>query len=438
MAGIIEKNGRFEIRFQLGRNNRKSFYPGKISGKTPESRRKRVEKIREYLTDLAHRYRYGGKLEPSTEKWVAGCDDEQHHKLAKLGLVEPRRDRSGKECRELGPFCDAYIKSRTDLKPGTLDNYKHARRLLVEKFTAGRLLASITPADARRWTRWLASDKDHAEATISKHVKRAKTIFNEAVNDRLIESSPFTDVRSGSEVNRDRDHFVDRSAATTVLKGCPNHNWRLIVALARFGGLRRCEVLTIGWSDILWDVEKMRIDSPKTGLRFCPIFPELRPFLDVSFSEADEYAIRCVSDYHRDSNLGTRLNRIVESAGVIPWPKTFQNMRATRRTELQERYQDHVVNTWLGHSSKTAEKHYLQVTDSHWSDGCGELTGDPIDLESDTESVPQKSPHASTVNAPQSPATTRGDSSKSPRIPVDVVQGSLSPVTSATPQGLEP
>ena len=39
----------------------------------------------------------------------------------------------------------------------------------------------------------------------------------------------------------------------------------------------------------------------------------------------------------------------------------------TRRTELQERFPDHVVNRWMGHSGKVAEKHYLQVTDEHWS-----------------------------------------------------------------------
>ncbi len=34
--------------------------------------------------------------------------------------------------------------------------------------------------------------------------------------------------------------------------------------------------------------------------------------------------------------------------------------------ELQEVFPDHVVNKWLGHSGKVAEKHYLQVTDEHW------------------------------------------------------------------------
>ena len=57
------------------------------------------------------------------------------------------------------------------------------------------------------------------------------------------------------------------------------------------------------------------------------------------------------------------MNRIIALAGIEPWPKTFHNCRATRRTELQGEFKTHVVNAWIGHGSAVAEKHYLQVTD---------------------------------------------------------------------------
>ena len=52
----------------------------------------------------------------------------------------------------------------------------------------------------------------------------------------------------------------------------------------------------------------------------------------------------------------------------------------TRRTELQERFPDHVVNRWMGHSGKVAEKHYLQVTEEHWGEASrfGSHTGSHI------------------------------------------------------------
>ncbi|WP_186776309.1 hypothetical protein [Rubripirellula reticaptiva] len=52
------------------------------------------------------------------------------------------------------------------------------------------------------------------------------------------------------------------------------------------------------------------------------------------------------------------MNRIIERAGLTPWEKTFQNLRASRRTELDERYPSHVADAWMGHDCAMAKKHY--------------------------------------------------------------------------------
>ena len=46
--------------------------------------------------------------------------------------------------------------------------------------------------------------------------------------------------------------------------------------------------------------------------------------------------------------------------------KDFREPRATRRTELEHLFPSHVVNAWLGHSAKVAEKHYLQIRPDDW------------------------------------------------------------------------
>ncbi|MGB7156829.1 MAG: hypothetical protein WBD40_02105 [Tepidisphaeraceae bacterium] len=48
------------------------------------------------------------------------------------------------------------------------------------------------------------------------------------------------------------------------------------------------------------------------------------------------------------SNLRTQFLRILDAAGVAPWPKLFQNLRSTRQTELTEEFPAHVVCAWLG------------------------------------------------------------------------------------------
>ena len=65
---------------------------------------------------------------------------------------------------------------------------------------------------------------------------------------------------------------------------------------------------------------------------------------------------------------------MLNSAGVAPWPKSFVNLRASYRTDLQERFPDHVINTLLGPSSRIAERHYLQTTEAHWGRAIAQCT----------------------------------------------------------------
>ena len=140
------------------------------------------------------------------------------------------------------------------------------------------------------------------------------------------------------------------------------------------------EVTGLRWDDVLWEQSRLRIRSPKTGLRFCPIFPELLPILEAAFDVAPEGSVYCVGRFGGiGRNLATTLKRIITNAGCKPWPKTFINLRSTRRTELQEKFPSHVVDEWLGHSTKTAEKHYLQVTEDHWQAGAVIATGKPVE-----------------------------------------------------------
>lgn len=69
-----------------------------------------------------------------------------------------------------------------------------------------------------------------------------------------------------------------------------------------------------------------------------------------------------------NTNLRTQLLRIINRAGLKPWPKLFQNLRSTRETELAESFPIHVVTAWLGNSQLVATKHYLQVTDAHFEE----------------------------------------------------------------------
>ena len=125
----------------------------------------------------------------------------------------------------------------------------------------------------------------------------------------------------------------------------------------------------------------MRVSSPETehhpgkDSRVVPIFPELRPYLEEAFELAPEDAVYVVERYRkasmgskgwRNCNLRTRMLDIVWKAGLKEWPRLFHNLRASRETELCERFPLHVVAAWLGNTPTIAQRHYLQTTEQHF------------------------------------------------------------------------
>ena len=142
--------------------------------------------------------------------------------------------------------------------------------------------------------------------------------------------------------------------------------------------------------------------SPKTEhhaggeSRVVPLFPELRPHLEMAWEQADPGEEYVISRY-RDTNvnLRTQLCKIIDRAGLMPWPKLFQNLRATRQTELAEKFPGHVVCAWIGNTRAVADKHYLQVTSQHFNQASRELST------TETAQNPAQQTYAESHNASQ-------------------------------------
>jgi hypothetical protein len=118
-----------------------------------------------------------------------------------------------------------------------------------------------------------------------------------------------------------------------------------------------------------------------------PLFPELRPFLDEAFSMAEEGETWVVPMLNGDAdkNLGTTFRKIVRRAGVEVWPKPFQNLRASRQTELEQHFATYKVCAWLGNTPTIAYKHYLTVTDDDFDSAVATKTGDWLGMQTPAE-----------------------------------------------------
>lgn len=374
MASIArDKNGTRRILFVAPDGKRPTIRLGKVSQRAAEAVKFRVEQL------LAAKLT-GHAVEADTARWVADLEPTMADKLARVGLInrlEPE------PVVQLGEFLAEYVASRCDVKPASKLVWGHVQRNLTVFFGEDRDVRTITPGDADAFKLFLVGEK-LAPTTIHKRLQFARTFFRAMLRRKLIAENPFADVKSPLAAVADRQRFVTREETARVLQACPDHHWRTIIALARYGGLRcPSEVLSLRWQDLDWETGRIVVQSPKTEhlpgkeTRTIPLFPELREHLATSFELADDGAVYVVNERFRkaaitaggwaNANLRTRLTKIIHRAGLQPWPRLFQNLRASRETELVENYPVQVVTSWLGNTPGIAMKHYLMTTDEHFA-----------------------------------------------------------------------
>ena len=300
------------------------------------------------------------------EFFVPGCPKRKLQVLADVG----RRLRS-----TLSGFLDEYLAARTDLTPGTHSNLRAARIWLEKYFGADRELDSIAPGEADQYRAWLGT-AGHAENHIRGLCRKARQFFRAALRQRIIRENPFAGMKRLTDLPspKSRQFYVTRSLAEQVLAACPCDEWRLIFALARYGGLRcPSELVTLKWDDIDWkkgqfiafDMKRKRHDGRET--RDVPLFPELRPFLEACYRAKDRHPTKVIKRVQcTKNNLRTQMTRILERAGIKVWPKLFQNLRSSRESELIKVHGVEVACQWIGNTPAVAMKHYLQITDEDY------------------------------------------------------------------------
>jgi hypothetical protein len=147
------------------------------------------------------------------------------------------------------------------------------------------------------------------------------------------------------------------------------------------------ELAPLKLADIDWERGRLRITSPKTadcgkGERWIPLFPELRLHVEAAFETAVEgevYLVRhpCLRQRGANKVLRAAMLSLLRKAGVSPWPRLFQNLRASRETELAADYPLHVVCAWIGNTNSITMRHYLQVTDADYRKAAGAESGAP-------------------------------------------------------------
>lgn len=312
------------------------------------------------------------KLTSQIESWLTGIGPKIGDKLVEFGLLRPVAET---ESTQLGPFLDRYLALRTDVKPTTATAFTFTQRNLVAFFGYDRDLTTINKLEAREFRAHLQKTKlDGGESlaanTMRRRVTMASQFFNAAVEAGIIEKNPFRGVGEAVRANKARMYFLTVDDAAKVLAACPSAEWKLVFGLARWGGLRiPSEINELKWEDFDWAGGKFLVHSPKTEhhegkeCRWVPIFDELYPIVREAWEKAEPGDVYVLNRYRNHTNLATGFKIIVKRAGLKQWPKTFQNLRSTRETELMAVHPIDKVCEWIGNTPLIAMKHYKQQRD---------------------------------------------------------------------------
>ncbi|MEO1982874.1 MAG: tyrosine-type recombinase/integrase, partial [Fuerstiella sp.] len=317
----------------------------------------------------------GGTVELTTAKWLGDIGEKLHAKLVRAGLTAPKAAAAVEPDQEpsitLAAFLDEYVATGITRKgeiasSNTLKNWSVTRDLLLECFHGTKALDSFTLANGKAFRKWLESREIPVtrrspkgrllESSIRQRVGNAKAMFGHAVMEELLPQNPFRNQISSMRCGDEGKMNIAAEIIDNVIQAAPNAEWRLLIALWRYAGLRKMEPLELDWDDVLWSDGKLRVRSPKTAHH---VGREMRyvPIRDVEKYLSDAFAVARDGQKHifqtaRLVNLYHTMERIVEAAGHKPWPNLIKNLRLSCENDwlTANEAPAHVIAAWIGHS----------------------------------------------------------------------------------------
>ena len=210
----------------------------------------------------AVRYRYGGR----SRKHTIGSYPVFDLKTARdnagklLRAVSEGRDpehrRSGSVEDVVAQFLERHCK---DYRPRSLKETERLLRLNVLASWHGRKLDAITRADIRSM---LARIK--APVTANRVHSVTRKLFNWAVENDIIASSPVTGVRPPSQ-ETSRDRVLTDDELRKIWRAAPEGPFGTILKLAILTGQRRSEMSGMEWAEIDGDAWTLPKERTKNG-----------------------------------------------------------------------------------------------------------------------------------------------------------------------------
>ncbi|MCU0703888.1 MAG: phage integrase SAM-like domain-containing protein [Fimbriiglobus sp.] len=218
MASIsTDSKGNIRILFVGADKKRRTIRLGKVSQKNAEAVKLRVEHLHNASVT-------GSPLDPGTARWMTDIGDDLAAKLAAVGLIPERP----KAVTLAGLLALYESEKEAGNKPGTRTNHRTITNDLTKFFRPNTDPRAITEADAKRFVDHLRIRK-LAPYTVSRRVRRARSIFAFAVKKGLVPANPFGDLKTPASLPEDRKAYVTRQAAVRGQSDVADHHRPLSV-----------------------------------------------------------------------------------------------------------------------------------------------------------------------------------------------------------------
>lgn len=202
-----------------------------------------------------------------------------------------------------------------------------------------------------------------APTTVAANVSRAHAMFRRAVRRGLIERNPFDLVPRSMPQPLRREPQLSDQVAEDLIRAAPDDEWRKLIGLVAYAGLRRCEAIGITYEAVDYERNRLVVPNIKTSARTGRLErdvlmePRLAELLCVTYVDdpTRKVCIVQVPSMHR------KMHAIIRRAGYDPWPMPFHAWRKWRSSTWKQRYPEFIVDAWLGHSIGVARRHYTQI-----------------------------------------------------------------------------
>ena len=330
------------------------------------------------ISDLIRSNENGVALSRRVAGWVEIIPPKLRKKLESHGLID-LADAHEKEAAKitLDHLIKEFGEATSDRDPETIKVFEKVYRNLRSRFGGDRNISTITKADATKFRAWLkqygnerdSHTKELADSTVSRRCGICLQIFNHALDEEWITKNPFKGKHVKKRVDPDveRQLYVEASKVIDVIKCASSVEWRLLIALGRFAGLRTpSEPALLRWSEISSD--RIIVHSKKTrhhigkSKRSVPIFPALRPFIDEARSLAENDFVIPFLAAAPDTNVRQNMLRWIKNAGHDQWPKVWNNLRASCIRDLLRDCGDiKQVAAWVGNRPEEILKSYIAM-----------------------------------------------------------------------------